>query len=174
MVLGFNFKLRASTYNTCTGKILSFQLANKQEVKITSFDDALAKLETKIAELENYERELAKQKQIYEHKNTQLKFEWGVQKLENIAENINALAAQLESEIHNFKEVAVEVNRCYHLIQQLQNIDNKSKPNRWRPLNIWEIHFLSLPTVIRRGTRFIIVKKIINLFSIESDKNLQK
>jgi hypothetical protein len=87
--------------------------------------------------------------------------------LEEIAERINLLAAQLETEMHNFKNIAVEINSYYH--QQQLNLNNHDKIKSKRiPLNIWDIHFSSIPTIIKRGTKFIIVEKIVNLFKLHN------
>ena len=68
--------------------------------------------------MENHEKNLVEEKRKQEQKSLQHKVEQDVQQLEAIAAYINALATQLEAEMFKFKEIAVEVNRCYHVIQQ--------------------------------------------------------
>ncbi len=77
-----------------------------------------------------------------------------------------------------FKEIAVEVNRCYHVIQQPPDFKlmggNESNLHHWRPLNIWEVHHCCIPTVLRRGVQFVLTAKIVNLFKAEGKVNAQR
>jgi hypothetical protein len=77
-----------------------------------------------------------------------------------------------------FKEITVEVNRCYHVIQQSPNLKvmgwNESKLHHWRPLNIWEVHQSYIPTVLRRGVHFVLSAKIANLFKGEGKVKAQR
>ncbi len=164
MVLDFNIKVRS---NDSIYSDFGFYPSKYTKIEVTPPQDTIAKLEADIADLEIMSNQLAQTKQKNQEQILESKIEFGVQELEQIAERINQLAAQLETEIHNFKNVAVEVNKHYHQ-QQLQsnnhNHNSISKSNRRIPLNIWDIHFSSIPTIIKRGTKFIIVEKIINLF----------
>lgn len=163
MVLDFNIKVRPHGY---VYSDFGFYPSKYTEIEVTSpSQDTIAKLEADITDLEIMSNKLAQAKQQNQQQTLESKIEFGVQELEQIAERINYLATQLETEMHNFKSVAVEVNKNYHQ-QQLNsnNLKNNLKPNRWIPLNIWDIHFSSIPTIIKRGTKFIIVEKIVNLF----------
>lgn len=162
MVLDFNIKVRPHGY---VYSDFGFYPSKYTEIEVTSPQDTIAKLEADIADLEIMTNQLAQVKQKNEQRILESKIEFGVQELEQIAERINFLASKLENEMHNFKNVAVEVNKHYH--QQQLNQNNKednTTSNRRIPLNIWDIHFSSIPTIIKRGTKFIIVEKIVNLF----------
>jgi hypothetical protein len=128
--------------------------------------------------LENHEKNLVEEKRKQEQESLQHKVEQDVQQLEAIAAHINALATQLEAEMFKFKEIAVEVNRCYHVIQQSPDFKvmrwNESELYHWRPLNIWEVHHCSIPTVLRRGVQFVLTAKIVNLFKAEGKVNAQR
>lgn len=77
----------------------------------------LAKLQGEVADLVKNENELAElQKQQMKTLHNQLT--QGIQKLSSLAEQINALAAQLEVEILNFKNIALETNKVYYAVQQ--------------------------------------------------------
>jgi hypothetical protein len=154
MVLDFNIKVIPPNGNIYSD--FGFYPSKYTEIEVLSPQDTIAKLEADIAYLETMSSQLAESKQKTEQQILESKVEFGVQELEQIAERINQLAVQLETEIHNFKTVAVEVNKYYHQ-KQLQS-------NTRIPLNIWDIHFASIPVIIKRGAKFIIVEKIINLF----------
>jgi len=170
--------LLSNTTTTSVEDRLTLQLKNTQKLEVTSLDTAIAQLQTEIAELENHEKSLVEEKRKQEQKSLQHKVEQDVQQLEAIAAHINALATQLEAEMFKFKEIAVEVNRCYHVIQQPPDFKlmgwNESKLHHWRPLNIWEVHHCSIPTVLRRGVQFVLTAKIVNLFKAEGKVNAQR
>ncbi|MBF2063545.1 MAG: hypothetical protein IGS39_03800 [Calothrix sp. C42_A2020_038] len=164
MVLDFNINVRANSLSICSNIAFFPSQSTEQEVEVT-LQSSLAQLAAEIAELETMSRELVQNQQRNEQQILEAKVESGVQQLEQIAHRVNILAAQLETEMRNFKEVAVEVNRCYHICQQLESShQNQPKPHRWTPLNIWDIHFSSIPAIIKRGNKFIFVEKVINLF----------
>ena len=77
-----------------------------------------------------------------------------------------------------FKEIAVEVNGNYHLIQQPPNLRitewDKSKKGGWKPLNIWDVHSSIIPTVIRRGAKFILTVKMVDLFNTERARDADR
>jgi seryl-tRNA synthetase len=173
--------LLSNTTTTSVEDRLTLQLKNTQKLEVTSLDTAIAQLQREVAELENHGKNLVEQKRKQEQESLQHKVEQDVQQLEAIAAHINALATQLEGEMFKFKEIAVEVNRCYHVIQQPPDFNvmggNESNLHHWRPLNIWEVHHCSIPTVLRRGVQFVLTAKIVNLFKAEGKlmpKNEQK
>ncbi|BAZ09174.1 hypothetical protein NIES4071_09800 [Calothrix sp. NIES-4071] len=161
MVLDFNIKVRL---NDSIYSDFGFYPSKYTKIEVTPPQDTIAKLEADIANLEIMSNQLVQTKKQNQQLTLESKIEFGVQELEQIAEKINQLAAQLETEMHNFKSVAVEVNKHYHQQQLQSNNHDISKYNRRIPLNIWDIHFSSLPTIIKRGTKFIIVEKVIKLF----------
>jgi|GEM_PF-2852879 DNA repair exonuclease SbcCD ATPase subunit len=156
--------------------VIQYQIPNltllpssKQVTRIT-----LNQLKLDIAKLEKYLQEKVEEKTKQEQKALKEKIEKGIQELETIAEKINSLSTEIEALMIQFKEIAVEVNRNYHLIQLppfLRQIkSDKSKLNCWRPLNIWDVHSSSIPTVVRRGAKFILTVKMVDLFNAERDK----
>lgn len=128
----------------------------------------LTQLEMDISELDKYCQELVENRRNEEQRILTEKIEVGVQQLTIIAEKINILANEIKTLMFSFKEIAVEVNRNYHLMQQSFNLSltklDQSK-RRLRHLNIWDIHDSSIPTVIRCGAKFILTKKIVDLFN---------
>ena len=72
--------------------------------------------------MENHRKNLVEEKRKQEQESLQQKIEQGVQQLEALAAHINALVTQLETETLKFKKITVEVNRCYHVIQQSPNL----------------------------------------------------
>jgi len=170
--------LLSNTTTTSVEDRLTLQLKNTQKLEVTSLDTAIAQLQTEIAEVENHEKSLVEEKRKQEQKSLQHKVGQDVQQLEAIAAHINALATQLEAEMFKFKEIAVEVNRCYYVIQQPPDFNvmggNESNLHHWRPLNIWEVHHCSIPTVLRRGVQFVLTAKIVNLFKAEGEVNAQR
>ena len=128
--------------------------------------------------MENNGKNLVEKKRKQEQESLQQKIEEGVQQLEALAAHINALVTQLEAEMFKLKKFTVEVNRCYHLIQQSPNFKvmgwNESELYHWRPLNIWEVHHCSIPTVLRHGVQFVLTAKIVNLFKGEGKINAQR
>jgi hypothetical protein len=128
-----------------------------------------------LVELKKYSQELQrlqKQEKLY-HQVAE-----GMQKLESHAERINLLADKLEFEILQFKEIALEINQSYQAIQQpleLKTPENDElKRFRCRPLNIWEVHYSKVPTVIRHNTRFVLTAKTIDLFKAQGELEFQK
>ncbi|RUS95005.1 hypothetical protein DSM106972_091650 [Dulcicalothrix desertica PCC 7102] len=138
-------------------------LVNHKDPQVTAFSE----LGAEISELDKYWREVAESTRQEELEKLRCKLEVGVQELTVIANKINSLANEIKNLLFTFKEIAVEVNRNYHLLQQHLNLKvaklNKSK-RRLIPLNIWDVHDLSIPNVVRRGTKFILTKQIVNLF----------
>lgn len=141
------------------------------QFELVFFDTAIAQLELEVAALEKYGQEILAQKQQQQQEIFQDKVTQGIQKLDILAHKINTLAMQIEAEMLIFKEVAVEVNCCSHILQQLSNSQgmewNESTLRHSRPLNIWEVHNSSIPIVLKRGTKFLLTAKIVNLFQAE-------
>jgi hypothetical protein len=134
-------------------------------------DEAIAQLELEVTELEQYGQELLANKQQQQQEILEETVTQGIQELEILANKINTLASQLEAEMSNFKEIAVEVNRSYQTLQQLSDSQlmewNESTLRHSRPLNIWEVHNTSIPIIVKRGKKFILTTKIVNLFQSE-------
>lgn len=126
---------------------------------------ALVQLQDEVAKVENTLLELQQKK----HEVLQHQLSVAIHKLATLADSINALANSIESEILKFKETAVEFNHLYHTLQDSPDFKalegDKSKMPRWRPLNIWEINHsaVSVPTVIRRESQFVLTVKAIEL-----------
>jgi DNA repair exonuclease SbcCD ATPase subunit len=166
--------------NTTTSlkKRLSLQFKNTQKIESVSLDKTIEQLQKGVAELEKNVKESAEQKRKQEQEILQDKVKQGVQQLEDLAGQINALATQLEAEMFKFKEIAIEVNRHYHAIQQFPNFKvigwNESRLAHWRPLNIWEVHYSAIPAVVRRGSRFVLTAKIVDLFKAEWEVDVQR
>ncbi len=133
----------------------------------------LTQLQREITELGKQYQQLANQKLNQEQNSLNIRLKEGVQLLEAIAGSINALAADLEAEIVKFKEVAVEVNKDYHLLQQPRHYKeasvNEAKKHKCKTLNIWEIHNPVVPSIVRRGAKFILTTKAVNLFGSEQE-----
>lgn len=109
------------------------------------------------------------------HLNYQI--ETGVQRLIDIAGKINNLSSDIEALMLHFKDIALDINHKYHLMQQSQNLltnqGDTPKLHRQRPLNIWEIHSSTLPDVVRQGAKFILTSRIVDLFKSEQIPNNQ-
>ncbi len=129
--------------------------------------NAFSELEMDVNKLDEYWQSLAENKRKQEQHILIEKIEAGVQELTILADKINNSANEIKTLMLSFKEIAVEVNRNYHLIQQTFNFSlmklDQSK-RRLRPLNIWDIHSSTIPTVVRHGAKFILTKKIVDLF----------
>ncbi|MBW4507538.1 MAG: hypothetical protein KME64_13645 [Scytonematopsis contorta HA4267-MV1] len=141
--------------------------------KIFESAKPFTQLEQEIAELGKQYQQLAKQKLNQEQNSLNSRLKEGIQLLEAIAGSINALAADLEAEIVKFKEVAVEVNKDYHLLQQPRHYKETSldeaKKHKCKTLNIWEVHNPAVPSIVRRGAKFILTTKTVNLFNSEQE-----
>ncbi len=140
--------------------------------------NTLSQLQKEVAKLDKHCQDLAEQKQNQEQEVLNSQVEQGVQTLVSLAWEINALATELEAEILKFKEIAVEVNRGYHAIQQPPNFRamgwDESRLHYWRPSNIWEVHYSAIPTVVRRGAKFVLTAKIIDMFKAEREVDAQQ
>lgn len=138
--------------------------SNKTKNK-NSLNQALTELQVDINELDREWQVSVNDKQKQEVNFLNDRYEKGIQKMLVIVGQINEIACELESLILKFKEIAVEVNKTYHLIQQSQD-KSKQQSHRYRlrPSNIWEIHHSSIPTIIRRGAKFILSAKTIDMF----------
>jgi DNA repair exonuclease SbcCD ATPase subunit len=149
-----------------------------QKDEVFWLNTTVAQLQTEVAKLEQNVNYLAEQKWQQEQEIIQCQVEQGVQQLEALAEHINTLANQLETQMLKFKEIALEVNRDYHLIQQPSDFKvmgwNESRPHYWKPLNIWEVHYSVIPAVVRRGSKFVLTAKIVNLFKAEWEVDTQR
>ncbi len=150
--------------------------------QVDSISNKLTQLEEDIKKMNQKCHELLKEKQNQQEKMLTKQVQNGIELLEVISKQINTLSAELEAEITKFQEIAVEVNRDYHLLQRLSNSEpivlNQSKRYRCRPLNIWEIHNSTIPIVVKHGNKFILTKRNINLVNVEQqshdENNLEK
>lgn len=126
---------------------------------------ALVQLQDEVAKVEKALLEIQQKK----HEVLQHQLSAGIHNLATLANSINALATSLEGKIIKFKEIALEVNQLYHAVQDFPGFKalerDKSIIPRRRPLNIWEVNHLavSVPTVIRRESQFILTVKTVNL-----------
>ena len=125
----------------------------------------LVQLEDEVAKVEKALLELRQKK--YEVLTHQLSV--SIHKLATLANSINALANNIESEILNFKGAAAEFNHLYHTVQNYPDFkaleQDTSIIARSRPINIWEMNHstVSVPTVIRRESQFILTVKSVHL-----------
>jgi DNA repair exonuclease SbcCD ATPase subunit len=158
-----------------TTRLLSLQKPTKKlalKIKVEeNRPNTLSQVQLDLAALENYLQYSIATRSIQEKIYLNHEIETGVQKLVDLAGEINNLSSDIEALMLNFKEIAVDINHKYHLMQQFQNLltnqDNTAKLHRQRPLNIWEIHSSILPSVVRQGSKFIITSRIVNLFKSE-------
>lgn len=129
---------------------------------------ALFLLQEEVAKVEKALLDLQKKK----HEVLQQKFSTGIENLGLLANKINALTSNLESEILNFKETAIEVNHIYHTIQDSPGLKllegDKSTITSWKPLNVLQIKnlALSLPVVTMREAQFFLTLKAVNPMEI--------
>ncbi|MHC5939462.1 hypothetical protein [Nostoc sp.] len=139
--------------------------------------NTLTELQTEVVKLHNYCQQLTEEKRKKEQENLKNQVEEGVKKLSVLTRRINTLAAELEAEIIKFKEVAIEVNCSYHAVQQPPKFTemgcDKSRV-RWRPSNIWQVDSLTIPTVIRLESKFVLTAKIIDMFKNEPKIDVQQ
>lgn len=117
-----------------------------------SIPEALAQLQQEITELALCQIAIARW-QLHQQQTQQC--QTSMQQLEAIQERINALAAELETQMRQFHLTASGLNSCYCALQ--------SPPNPQRPANVWEIHHAAIPQVIRRGSQFILTAKSLDL-----------
>ncbi len=126
----------------------------------------LTQLQSDVAECEKYleERQKRQKKEALQHRLAE-----GIQQLAALGNRINALATQLEAEMCSFKEIAWEANQAYHAIQQTPDLKamekDESKLSRWRPFDILEIDCPVVPTVVRRGSRFVLRAKTVEFLA---------
>lgn len=128
----------------------------------------LASLQYDIAALAEYEETLAKlQKQRIRH-NLRREFEQGIQELSWLMEHINTLSVQLETEMFNFKQIAVKTNKAYLSIQQPLNLKPSHRENlklNYRiPHSIWQIQSSIVPVIVKRQGVFFLTTKTVDLF----------
>ncbi|WP_334886443.1 hypothetical protein [Nostoc sp.] len=139
--------------------------------------NTLTELQTEVVELYNYCQQLTEEKRKQEQELLKIQVEEGVQKLSVLTGHINTLAAELEAEVLKFKEVAVEVNCSYHAVQKPPNFTamgcDKSRVH-WRPSNIWQVDYLAIPTVIKLGSKFVLIAKVIDMFKNETNIDVQR
>lgn len=121
-----------------------------------SIPEALAQLQQEITELALCQIAIARW-QLHQQQTQQC--QTSMQQLEAIQERINALAAELETQMRQFHLTASGLNPCYCALQ--------SPPNPQRPANVWEIHHAAIPQVIRRGSQFILTAKSLDLSVID-------
>jgi hypothetical protein len=126
---------------------------------------ALVKLQDEVAKFEKVLLELRQKKyEILQHQ-----LSMGIHNLVTLANNINALSNNLESEIIRFKETAVEVNHLYQTIQKSPAFkaleQEKTIMERWRHINIWKMNHsaVSVPIVIKRESQFVLTVKVVDL-----------
>ncbi len=133
----------------------------------------LTQIQEDVTKLEDYLTQLNKQKQS-EQEDFVTK---GVKKLEILAGQINTVTTQLEKEIFNFAQIAKEINIVFQAIQQPPDPKviglGKSRCHRLRPLNIWEVHYLKVPKIVRRGYRFFLTSKVMELFPADGQEATQ-
>ncbi|BCL35165.1 hypothetical protein [Nostoc sp. MS1] len=151
--------------------INSFKYKLLTQPKTVCIDEAIAQLESEVAELEKYGQELLAHKQQQQQEMLQETVTQGIEELDILANKINTLASQLEAEMSNFKKIAVKVNRSYQNLQQLSDSQlmewNESTLRHSRTINIWEVHNIAIPIVMKQGKKFIITTKIVDLFKAE-------
>lgn len=138
----------------------------KRNLKVT-----LTQLQSDVAECEKYVEE---QRKLQEKEALQHRLAEEIQQLATLGDRINALATQLEAEMLSFKEIAQEANQTYHAIQQPPDwkaiARGKSKLSRWKPCDMLEVDSPVVPTVVRRGSRFILrAKTVESLVDREDD-----
>lgn len=121
-----------------------------------SIPDALAQLEQEITELALCQIAIARW-QLHQQQTNQC--QTLMQQLEAIQERINILAAELETQIHQFHTTAGALKTCSYGLQ--------TPANPQRPANVWEIHNAVVPQVIHRGSRFILTAKPVDLSVID-------
>lgn len=138
----------------------------------------LTQLQLHVAELVEFRNYLQDLQQLQKQEELYHQVAEGMQKLVDQGVRINTLATQLELEILQFKEIALEVNQPYQAIQQPLELktpgNDELRRFRWRPLNIWEVHYSKVPTVVRHKTGFVLTAKTIDLFNAEGELEFQK
>lgn len=147
------------TYSGATSYIF------KRNLKVT-----LTQLQSDVAECEKY---LEEQQKLQKKEALQHRLAKETQQLAALGDRINALATQLEAEMLSFKEIAQEANQTYHAIQQSPDWKaiekEKSKLSRWRPCDMLEVDCPVVPTVVRRGSRFILRAKTVEFLVDRED-----
>lgn len=129
------------------------------------FQLAFVQLQDEVVKLEKVLLEIRQKK----HEILQHQLNMGIHNLATLANSINTLANNLESEILRFKKTGVEVNYLYQTIQESPAFkafeQEKTVTNCWRHINIWKMNHsaVSVPTVIRRESQFVLTVKIVNL-----------
>lgn len=100
----------------------------------------------------------------------------GMENLQAKADYINGLAAQLETEMLKFKDMANKVNQDYHAFQDTHQTANpiSSQPYRTRPANVWEIRDSAIPRVVKQGYQFILTSKQVFEAAADNAENRVK
>jgi hypothetical protein len=103
----------------------------------------------------------------------------GIEQLQLQSQHINDMAAQLEAELIEFKQLANQVNQDYHAIQspnRSENSQSSSAPvDRTRPANIWEIRAAAIPNILKQGDRFILTtKQVLEVAEDNAENRVKK
>lgn len=141
-----------------------------QSVVLAEYDQ-LETLETKVAFLGCYKKQLAELKQQEIQKKLKAELSEKLAQLESLSDKINGLSTQIELELNNFKEIAVETNKLYQAIQDNSKLEEeKSQGYRLSPGSIWHVHDSSVPHVVKQEGNLIIKQRPIDLFKQDKEK----
>lgn len=154
------------------------QLKNFHKLEVVDREAVLAQLQDDVAALVLREEKLAELQKQEVRQTLKGKVAQGIQQLNSLADIINTLATQLETEMLKFKQTAIETNCAYRAIQQPPDLKamGMEQPNfhRWRPLSIWQVNYSSVPTVVKERGRFVLTARIVDLFQAEREKDAQR
>lgn len=92
----------------------------------------------------------------------------GIRQLEILADCINAQSMQMEVQLLQFRDIALDIDRSCHTIYQSSErqplVDlEQSRHTCWQPASIWQVRDLGVPEVVRQGKGFILMTKAVNL-----------
>ncbi|RUR72497.1 hypothetical protein ACF3DV_02365 [Chlorogloeopsis fritschii PCC 9212] len=143
------------------------------ESAILARHQELDNLQLEITFLCSHMQQLAELKQQQMQENLKLELTQRIEQLEALSDIINALSYQLEIELNNFKEIAVETNKLYQKMQDNSEFRTmeleSSKTYRLSPRSIWQVHYSCVPQIMKKIDCFILTHKNIDLFK-QDDK----
>lgn len=149
------------------------QLTNFHKCEVVDREAVLAQLQDEVVELAKYEKKVAELQKQQTQEILQGQVAQGIQQLASLADSINALAIQLETEMLKFKETAIETNQAYRAIQQPTDLTaigmEQPRLHCWKPFSIWQVHYSAVPAVVKERAKFVLTARIVDLFQAERE-----
>lgn len=155
------------------GQLTEFPSQNGREEQVVPTEAALTALQEDVVKLEESVAQLKQQK----HSALKQRVSEGMQHLEAQANRINVLAEQLEAEILKFQEMAEQLNRdlCHRETPEIQVISgSESQQYTGKHAPICEVSDCAVPTVVRRGFKFVLAARKVEKFGVTEEDAAQR